>query len=65
MFYDYGLISITAYWRTVIHSPLTQLNVTSTGLGYYLILKMFPVPIMRLLQPSQLNESLQHRSREI
>ena len=48
---EHGLMSITAYWMTVIHIPFTQLNVTSIGLGYYMIL-IFPVPIMRLLQPS-------------
>ena len=34
--YEHGLISITAYWMTVIHIPFTQLNVTSIGLGYYM-----------------------------
>jgi hypothetical protein len=38
-FYEHGLISITAYWMTVIHIPFTQLNVTSIGLGYDIILK--------------------------
>ena len=38
-FYDeHDLISITAYWMTVIHFLFTQLNVTSLGLGYYMIL---------------------------
>ena len=36
-FYEHGLISITAYWMTVI--TFTQLNVTSIGLGYNMILK--------------------------
>ena len=26
-FYEHGLISITAYWTTVIHIPFSQLNV--------------------------------------
>ena len=36
LFYEHGLIAITAYWMTVIHIPFTQLNVTSIGLGYYM-----------------------------
>jgi hypothetical protein len=39
--YEHGLISITAYWMTVIYVPLTQLNVTLFGLIYYMTLK-FP-----------------------
>ena len=35
-FHEHGLISITAYWMTVIHIPFTQLNVTAIGLGYYI-----------------------------
>jgi hypothetical protein len=35
---EHGLISITACWMTVIHSPFTQFNVTLMGLGYYMIL---------------------------
>jgi hypothetical protein len=38
LFYEHGLISITAYWGTVIHISFTQLNVTSIGLGYHMIL---------------------------
>jgi hypothetical protein len=37
-FHEHGLISITAYWMTVSHIPFNQLNVTSIGLGYYMIL---------------------------
>ena len=37
-FNEHGLISIIAYWMTVIHIPFTQLNVTLKGLGYYMIL---------------------------
>jgi hypothetical protein len=37
-FHEHEFISITAYWMTVIHIPFTQLNVTATGLGYYMIL---------------------------
>jgi hypothetical protein len=37
LFPEHGLISITAYWMTVIHIPFTQFNVTSIGLGYYMI----------------------------
>ena len=36
--YEHDLISITTYWMTVIHIPFTQFNVTSIGLGYYVIL---------------------------
>jgi hypothetical protein len=36
-FYEHGLFSITAYWMTAIQIPFTQLNVTSIGLGYYMI----------------------------
>ena len=39
VFYEHGFISITAYSMTVIHIPITQLNVTLIGLGYYMILK--------------------------
>jgi hypothetical protein len=38
MIYEHYLISITAYWMTVIHIPFTQFNVTAIGLGYYMIL---------------------------
>jgi hypothetical protein len=54
-FHERGLISITACWMIVIHIPFTQLNLTSIGLGYYMILMIlhdiFPIPTMRLLQP--------------
>jgi hypothetical protein len=40
-FHERGLISIIAYWMTVIHIPFTQFNVTAIGLGYYMILN-FP-----------------------
>jgi hypothetical protein len=39
IFYEHGLISITAYWMTVIHIPFTHLIVTSIGLGYYMVLE--------------------------
>jgi hypothetical protein len=51
-FNELGLISIKAYWMTVIHIPFTQIHVTLIVLGYYMILNMFPIPIMMLLQPS-------------
>ena len=31
---EHGLISITAYYMTLIHIPFTQFNVTAIGLGY-------------------------------
>ena len=37
IFHEHGLISNTACWMTVIHIQFTQLNVTSIGLGYYMI----------------------------
>jgi hypothetical protein len=37
-FNEHGFISITAYWTTVNHIPFIQLNVTSIGVGYYMIL---------------------------
>ena len=37
--HEHGLISITSCWMTDIHIPFTQFNVTSIGLGYYMILK--------------------------
>jgi hypothetical protein len=39
IFHEHGLISVTAYWMTVIHIPSTQFNVTAIGLGYYMMLK--------------------------
>ena len=44
-FHEQGLISITAYWMTVIHIPFTQLNVTAIGLGYYMILTIPLYPL--------------------
>ena len=42
--HEHGLISITAYWMTVIHIPFTLFNVTATGLGYYMILEFSLYP---------------------
>jgi hypothetical protein len=33
-FHEDGLISIPAYWMTLIHIPFTQFNITAIGLGY-------------------------------
>jgi hypothetical protein len=44
IFYEYGLIYITAYQVTAIHIPFTQLNVTLIGLGYYIILELSLYP---------------------
>ena len=44
MFYEHGIISVTAYWMTVIHNPFMQLTVTSIGLGYYMILEFSLYP---------------------
>ena len=38
LFYEHGLISITAYCMTLVHIPFTQVNVTAKGLGYDMIL---------------------------
>ena len=43
-FHEHGLISITAYWMTVIHILFTQFNVTAIGLGYYMIIKFSQYP---------------------
>jgi hypothetical protein len=37
--HEHGLISITAYWMTVIHIPFIQFKLTVIGLGYYMILE--------------------------
>jgi hypothetical protein len=43
-FNEHILISITAYWMTVIHIPFTQLNVTAIGLGNYMIFEFALYP---------------------
>jgi hypothetical protein len=43
-FYEHGLISVTAYWMTVINISFTQLNTASIGLGYFMMLKFFLYP---------------------
>ena len=40
-FYEHGLISITAYWMTVIHIHPAQCNI---GLGYHMVLKCAQFP---------------------